>query len=226
MQPTCRYSVDRDAPAQCLTFDHRPRVAAATLYVSKGNYVNRKQSADIKNKSMGWEEFKAWSETLFKDRQLEKCWGYQIQPGTKWNPGLSPSQIHDLEKVFGFEFPDEYKRMLSALNGFDRDKIAIDPDQVEASEFSRQCYQYPENLDNVQWLITEIAEHIDYVKEALSSAGFEAENVIGFVPLYAHRALAVFKDKSLTPVISIHQGTDVIVYGKSLMEYWLRELST
>jgi len=31
MQPTCRYSVDRDAPAQCLTFDHRPRVAAATL---------------------------------------------------------------------------------------------------------------------------------------------------------------------------------------------------
>jgi len=35
MQPTCRYSVDRDAPAQCLTFDHRPRVAAATLAVSK-----------------------------------------------------------------------------------------------------------------------------------------------------------------------------------------------
>jgi hypothetical protein len=35
MQPTCRYSDDRDAPAQGLTFDHRPRVAAATLAATK-----------------------------------------------------------------------------------------------------------------------------------------------------------------------------------------------
>lgn len=175
---------------------------------------------------MGWEEFKAWSEALFRDRQPEACRGYQIQPGTRWNPGLSPGQIHDLEKVFGFGFPDEYKRMVGALNGFDRDQIAIDPDQVGESRFNQQCYQYPEDLDNVQWLITEIADHIDYVKEALRSEGYEAEHVIGFVPLYAHRALAVFKDKSLTPVISVHQGTDVIVYGKSLMEYWKKELST
>jgi cell wall assembly regulator SMI1 len=175
---------------------------------------------------MGWEEFKAWSETLFKDRQIEECLGYQNQPGTQWNPGLCSGQIHNLEKVFGLEFPDEYKRMLLALDGIDRDQIAIDPDQVEESEFNRQCYQYPDDLDNVRWLITEIAEHIDFVKEALSLEGYEAENVIGFVPLYAHRALAVFKDKSLTPVISIHQGTDVIVDGKSLMEYWKKELST
>jgi hypothetical protein len=35
MQPTCRYSDDRDASAQSLTFDHRPRVAAATLAVTE-----------------------------------------------------------------------------------------------------------------------------------------------------------------------------------------------
>ena len=52
-----------------------------------------------------------------------------------------------------------------------------------------------------------------YVNEALQVRGFDTSKVVGFVPLYGHRAMAVFTEKSLSPVISIHQGDDVIVYG-------------
>lgn len=173
---------------------------------------------------MGWEEFKIKSEHLFENRQLADCWGYQIQPGSKWNSGLDISQIEKLEKVFGFIFPDEFKKMLSVINGFDRDEISIDPDNIEEDEFDRCCYKYPEDFLKVQWLIEEIKENIGYVNEALKHEGFDPSCIIGFVPLYSHRALVVFNDKSLTPVISIHQGTDVIVYGKSLIDYWLLEL--
>jgi hypothetical protein len=57
---------------------------------------------------------------------------------------------------------------------------------------------------------------------ALLSAGHPTEGVEGFIPLYGHRALGVYKDKNLSPVISIHQGT--VVVGDDLMSYWLREL--
>jgi hypothetical protein len=40
--------------------------------------------------------------------------------------------------------------------------------------------------------------------------------------IYSYEA---FQDKSLTPVVSIHQGTDVILYGHSLMNYWIKELT-
>ncbi|MCE3229454.1 MAG: Cell wall assembly/cell proliferation coordinating protein [Bacteroidetes bacterium] len=168
-------------------------------------------------------EFKFLSEEKFRNREFEDTWGYQIQPGTKWNKGLSGIEIDNLEKLFGFEFPNDYKNMLSVINGFDLDHRSIDPDGEEPDDFERHCYIYPDDLPNVKWLIDEINEHIEYVNKTLSHKGYETNNVIGFIPLYGHRALVVFKDKSLSPVISIFQGTDVIIYGDSLINYWTHE---
>ena len=114
--------------------------------------------------------------------------------------------------------------MLSTINGLDRDQVAIDTDGNEADEFGRTMYKYPEDYETIFSLRQEIMENMKYVNEALQLSGFDSSKVVGFVPLYGHRAMAVFTDKALSPVISIHQGNDVIVYGNSLMDYWEKEL--
>ena len=173
---------------------------------------------------MNWQEFKIKSENKFKNIEIERCWGFQIQPGTTWNPGLKELEIESLEQLFGFQFPFDYKEMISNINGLDKDEVSIDPNGKEADEFGRRMYKYPEDFETTLHLRQEIMENMNYVNEALQLSGFDTSKVIGFVPLYGHRALAVFTDKSLSPVISIHQGNDVIVYGKTLMDYWKREL--
>ncbi|AEA44625.1 SMI1/KNR4 family protein [Fluviicola taffensis] len=173
---------------------------------------------------MDWKKFKQRSEKKFRKIPLYfNCYGFQIQPGTKWNPGLNEFEIKSLEELFGFTFPDDYKSMLLTINGFDRDGISIDPDGEIEDEFERIIYIYPQDYERTKWLTEEIFEFINYTKEPLSKAGFDTNQIVGFVPLYGHRALVVFQDTSLSPVVSVHQGTDVIVYGNSLLEYWEKE---
>lgn len=172
---------------------------------------------------MYWKLFKAKSEKHFETIKLVNCLGFQIQAGTKWNKGLNLNEIEELEILFGFNFPIEYIKMISEINSFDKLQISKDPWKIESDEYKRSCYKYPEDFARVQWLIEEINEYIGYVNKCLIESGFNPNEVIGFIPLYFHRALVVFKDKSLSPVISIHQGTDVIIYGMNLKEYWKRE---
>lgn len=174
---------------------------------------------------MNWIDFKHKSEEKFKSIVLDKCYGPQIQPGSKWNNGLSQKEISELEKKLGFELPTDYSAMISTMNGLDRDEISVDPEDIEESQFTRNLYKYPEDLSETEWLLSEIKDNIKYVHEALAPYKYDIKDTIGFVPLYGHRVLVVFNDKSLTPVISIHQGTDVIVYGHNLVDFWKKELS-
>lgn len=166
-------------------------------------------------KEKDWIKFKNISEEKFKTETLEECWGGQIQKNTKWNNGLIISEIEELEKYFEFNFPNDYFEMLKAFNGFETLQISIDPDGNEPDEFDRQCYQYPIDLEKTKWLIDDVNHHIEYAKECLEQSGFDSSEIEGFVPLYSHRALVVLKDKTKSPVLSIH-GSDIIVYGKSL----------
>lgn len=171
---------------------------------------------------MDWATFKKRSEKYFETVEIERCWGYQIQPGTKWSKGLNQDEIKELERLFGFELPVDYKEMLSVMNGLDRDQISIDPDGKEADEFDRWLYRYPDDFVKPQWLITQFTEFEKYIHDALTYEGFDVKDIVGFVPMYGHRALVVFNDKTLSPVVSIH-GDDVIVYGKNIMAYWEHE---
>ncbi|NVJ62267.1 MAG: SMI1/KNR4 family protein [Gammaproteobacteria bacterium] len=171
---------------------------------------------------MDWQRFRNITESKWSSLELyQGVWGYQIQPGTKWNCGLDISKVNALQNQMGFSFPITYREFLSELNGFDRDCVDFHAEE-EPETFGRTCYQYPNDLERIKWLVDEIEEYRRHVNQALKNEGFRYENIEGFVPLYGHRALVVFTDKSLSPVISI-VGDDVIVYGKTLEEYWRRE---
>src|SRR5688572_23916379 len=114
---------------------------------------------------MNWLEFKSWSENTFRNRRLERHGGLEIQPSTKWKSGLNETEIAQLEKQFGFEFPTEYKNMLSVINGFDREQIAFDPEDTDDPEYGSHCYRYPDDVKRVQNLLDEILEFRKYADD-------------------------------------------------------------
>jgi len=171
---------------------------------------------------MHWRNFKENTEKVWKHaKPLQYIWGYQVRPGSTWNKGLNQEEIKSLEVKFGFKFPNDYVSMLGKLNGIDKEFINFHGGE-EKETYSRQCYKYPDDFEKVQWLVAEIAEFRKYVDEIIEECGLYPNDIVGFIPLYSHRALVVFNDKSLSPVISI-VGDDVILYGNSLKEYWQNE---
>lgn len=56
------------------------------------------------------------------------------------------------------------------------------------------------------------------ITEVLLEQGFRLEPDAGLVPVYSHRFLVCGADPLDGPVLSI-QGTDAIVYGRTLAEY-------
>lgn len=171
-----------------------------------------------------WLQFKIDSEKYFEEIEPHPdVWGGQLQKNTKWNKGLTIEEIQKVESLWQLEFPKDYKAMLQVMNGLNQQHIFLNPDGNAAPYFKRQVYQYPIDREAVQWLVDEIQEHIEFAIEALGYDEFDTTDIEGFIPVYAHRALVVFKNKDWSPVISVH-GDDIIVYGKDLLSYWQNEL--
>ena len=168
---------------------------------------------------MNWQKLKKETEQLWEGIELYSDCYYQIQPMSKWLPGLSEFYIDMLEDDIGLPFPNSYRAMLSVMQGVDKPQVSIDSCEEEW-RYERRFYQYPKDWELVQYYIEKIDRHKRAVHEALNS--FNTMGIIGYIPIYAHRALVVFNDPSLSPVISV-MGNDVVVYGNNLEEYFQHE---
>lgn len=174
---------------------------------------------------MNWTEFKKISEKEFQYLELYgNVYGYQMQPGTKWNKGLPQKEISNLESKFGFKFPIEYRKFISVMNGLDTDLIFIDPEEKESVSYSQLYYEYPKDFNSQIVLLSELEKYKLYLHEALESSGYDVNGIEGYIPTYAHRALVVFKDKSLSPVVSVW-GNNIILLADNIADYWVLELN-
>lgn len=165
------------------------------------------------------------AEKKFKKIQLrDDVWGFQIQPNTKFIKGISRKEIDQLQLLFGFDFPWEYREMLLTFSTLDTAEISIDPDNNEI-EYSQDnfFYQYPDDYEKSRWIINEIDENKFEAESVLSEAGFNISKIVGYIPMHHHRVLVVFEDKYLSPVISVW-GSDIIMFGNNLREYLKNEL--
>lgn len=151
-------------------------------------------------------------------KKEKEIFGFQLQPGTKLLNGINDEEIDKLEVLFGFSFPNDYRKMLLTFIGFDKSFISIDPTDELKVRYEDQFYQYPRDFEKSKWLIEEINNFKSDAELALSEEGFDRAKIVGYIPIYGHRALVVFEDKSLSPVISVW-GSDIIVYGNNLTEY-------
>ena len=102
---------------------------ASNTIMIRGNIVEdtcSREHSEIECVEVNNLNIKLDSEYLNKD----SLWGFQIRPNTKFKKGLNTTQINELETQFGFEFPIEYKLMLTLINGLDKKQISINPENL------------------------------------------------------------------------------------------------
>lgn len=171
-------------------------------------------------------EIKYKAEKNFKRIELrDDVYGFQILPDAKFIKGISRKEIDQLQLRFGFDFPWDYREMLLIFSNIETNLISINPEDKSDIEYAHENFfhQYPEDYEKSRWLINEINENKFEAESVLSGAGFDVSKIVGYIPMYNHRALVVFEDKYLSPVISVW-GADIILFGNNLREYLKNEL--
>ncbi|MFB3388080.1 hypothetical protein [Flavobacterium sp. LAR06] len=166
------------------------------------------------------------AEKKFKKIQLrDDVWGFQIQPNTKFIKGISRKEIDQLQILFGFDFPWEYREMLLIFSNIETNLISINPEDKLDIKYARENFfhQYPEDFEKLRGFIDQINENKFEAELVLTEAGFDVSKIVGYIPMHNHRALVVFEDKYLSPVISAMQS-DIIMFGNNLREYLKNEL--
>ena len=148
-------------------------------------------------------------------------YGFQIQRGTRWYPGLSEDKIVEYENVLGVRFPDDFKIFLRVMNGTDLPILNIYGYQHEPNT-SVAVYSYPRDIDLVKNLIEEVREDRVAITNVMMHQRFDLPAESNLVPIFGHRYLICSSDPSQSVVLSI-VGEDAIVYGPSLREYLERE---
>ncbi len=156
---------------------------------------------------------RAWETIPLKD----EVYGFQIQAGTKWNPGLTIAQIAQYEADMGFPFPEIFKQYLRVMNGTGMDTINIYGRCGEPPRNAPGFYAYPKDLAKVREMIQWI-----YDEGQITPAQVEAETIPHIMPIIGHRFLVV--DRCPTnPMLSMH-GDDIIVYSHNLMNFLVDEI--
>jgi len=147
----------------------------------------------------------------------EEVYGFQIQAGTKWNPGLTENQIAQYEADMGFLFPEIFKLYLRVMNGTDTDMINIYARCGEPFRYAPGFYAYPKDLAAVKAKIQWIYESCH-----VTPAQIEMEEIPHIFPIVSHRFLVI--DRCPTnPVLSMY-GNDIIPYSSNLLIFLVDDI--
>jgi len=167
-------------------------------------------------------EFFPWlkqeSEALWKDNVLDDAiYGFQIQPGTRWNEGFSDDEISSFENEMGFEFPQIYKLFSKTMNGTDLDTINLYGRSGEPARYAAGYYGYPRDIDKVKDKIAWVYESCNVTPEDI-----EARQIPHILPIVSHRFLVIDRCAS-NPVLSMY-GDDIIVYASNLVAFLANDI--
>ncbi len=167
--------------------------------------------------------FKRETEAYWKDIEINPCvYGYQFQSGTRWNAGLNTSEIEAYENALGTRFPNDFKKLLSFINGTDLPMIFAydleDEPRLTNSATEVGIYSYPRDLQLVQRLMQQLEPDRADIAEVLSDEDFQLEPSDVLVPIYGHRFIVCGSDPNASVVVSI-VGIDAIIYSDSLRNY-------
>lgn len=157
--------------------------------------------------------FKQASEAFWEIIPLNRdIYGFQIQPGTTWNPGLSTAEIVNYEAEMGFTFLPIYRDYLKVMNGTNTPAINIYGESGNPLQFSAAFYAYPADLTLVKEKILWIYEECK-----IDPKEIEEQVIPHIMPIISHRFLIMDRCVS-NPVLSMY-GNDIISYSRNLMVF-------
>jgi hypothetical protein len=170
------------------------------------------------------EQFRKDTEARWRAASINPhIYEFQIQPGTKWNPGLNDPEIAAYENALSARFPHDFRTFLRAMNGTDLPTLNVYGYCGEPHRESVGVYSYPRDLERIKSLIEMGREGWDVLITTMADQGFSLDEAASLVPIYAHRYVVCTSDLDSSVVLSIADAEDAIVYGSSLQEYLERE---
>jgi hypothetical protein len=159
-----------------------------------------------------------WSKKAINNR----IYGFQIQPGTKWLPGLTEHLIDQYESQLKFKFPHDMRRLLRYINGTDQPTLNIYGSSGEPHEFGPGVYSYPRDIEHIIARLQSVAVDRSEIATDLLNNGFDLKDSAKLLPIYSHRYVVCDLDQRSSTVLSIC-GTDAIIYGDCLRDYLQNE---
>lgn len=164
-------------------------------------------------------EFKRLTELRWKNAAIHQdIFGFQVQSGTRWLPGLSINEIAKYEQALGIVVPSALRTFLQYVNGTDLPLVNVHGPPKEVFGL----YSYPRDLKAVLQRIAEVEADRTAITTELSEQGFSLRAETKLVPIYFHRYIACESNPTSSVVLSIH-GRDAIVYSNSMHEYLVKE---
>jgi hypothetical protein len=164
-------------------------------------------------------EFKRLTELKWKNTAVRQdVFGFQIQTGTRWLPGLSMNEIAEYEQTLGLTVPNDLRIFLRSMNGTDLPLVNIHGSLKEVFGL----YSYPRDLKAVLQRIAEVEAVRTEITTELDEQGFTLAAETKLFPIYLHRYMVCELNLASSVVLSIY-GTDAIVYANSTQEYLNKE---
>ncbi|HZY38396.1 MAG TPA: SMI1/KNR4 family protein [Mucilaginibacter sp.] len=160
-----------------------------------------------------FEELKHISEQYWETVTLDKHYGYQIQPGSKWKSGLCDADLKNFEHAMGFTFPEPLANFYRAMNGLDRPSIDISGNN---SEFRPEFYSFPNDLNFIKDQINWIYEANSIAREDMLNSGISR-----IFPIFAHRFMLI--DIPESPILSMW-GDDIIYWADDIRKLLIRDV--
>jgi hypothetical protein len=159
--------------------------------------------------------YKVESEKYWQDIPLDnEIFGYQIQKGTRWLPGLSNEEISAFEREMDITFPECYKIFLRVMNGTDKYAINIYGESGSPYAYRPAFYSFPRDLEYIKeslvWLFRDFEIDHDFIKK----------NNIPYPLPFEDHIFILTDNYSQNIILSIH-NRDLIIRAKSLRGYLL-----
>ncbi len=161
--------------------------------------------------------FKSESEKRWENIQLKSnIYGFQIQAGSKWKPGLSSKEISDFENELGFQFPEILKLFYQNMNGLDKPGINVYGESGEPYAYRPVFYSFPDDLVMIQDYINWVYEDFKINEEDVVRKG-----ISHIFPIYSHRF--ILTDLKENYILSMY-GKDVVLYSPTLKHLLCTEI--
>jgi hypothetical protein len=161
---------------------------------------------------------KKWSETRLDSR----VYGFQIQPGTRWNPGMTDEKITEYENFAEVCFPHDFRKFLGSMNGTDKETINIYGSSDYPASKSVGVYSYPRDMKLIRERLEDVYENRHGIVKDLAEQGFDLFSGLKLVPIYGHRYVVCTPDLDTSLIVSF-AVSDTILYGNTLEEYLKKE---
>jgi len=168
--------------------------------------MTKRQFKKLDNSTSSFHFIKKKSEKYWKKVDLQVCWGFQIQEGSKWKKGLSEPELEDFQRQLNITFPESLKNYYRTMNGLDKPGIDNNGGEGEI-DFGDIFYSYPNDIPIIK-------SRIEWIMEAnrVTEDSIRDQKVPHIVPYLGHRFLILDNEEV---VLSMFDN-DIIYWADNL----------